>query len=98
MLDVAVTNTGARSGNEVVQVCRRDDISAVTRPLPELKAFRRVTPAAGASATLQFPLTPAALAFYNTAMRRVLEPGTITISVGPNSLALQAVTLAGIPT
>jgi len=97
MLEVSVTNTGSRSGDEVVQVYVRDDISSVTRPLLELKAFKRVTLEAGASTTLRFTLTPADLAFYNTAMRRVVEPGTFTISVGPNSVALKTAVLTVVP-
>jgi len=62
-----------------------------------LSAFQRLTLAAGASASWQFTLTPADLAFYNTAMRRVVEPGTFTISVGPNSVALQAIKLTVVP-
>jgi len=97
MLEVRVTNTGSRSGDEVVQVYVRDDVSSVTRPLLELKAFRRITLAAGASAWLHFTLAPDDLAFYDTSMRRVVEPGTFTISVGPNSVALKAVTLTVVP-
>jgi len=67
------------------------------RPLLELKAFRRATLAAGASAWLHFTLAPDDLAFYDTSMRRVVEPGTFTISVGPNSVALKAVTLTVVP-
>lgn len=92
-VEVSVTNTGPCSGDEVVQLYVRDDISSVTRPVLELKCFKRVTLAPGASTTVRFTLTPVDLAFHNTAMRRVVEPGTFTISVGPSSVALKSATL-----
>jgi len=92
-LEVDITNTGARSGDEVVQLYVRDDISSVTRPLLELKGFQRVTLEPGASTRVRFTLKPADLAFYNTAMRRVVEPGSFTISVGSSSVALKSAVL-----
>ncbi|WP_374470649.1 glycoside hydrolase family 3 N-terminal domain-containing protein [Phenylobacterium sp.] len=84
-VEVDVTNTGGRAGDEVVQLYLRDEAASVTRPLMELKRFRRVTLAPGARTTVAFELTPADLAIWNIDMKRVVEPGEFTVMVGPNS-------------
>ncbi|ESQ92023.1 glycoside hydrolase [Asticcacaulis sp. AC460] len=92
-VEVTVKNTGAVKGDEVVQLYVRDDVSSVTRPVKELKGFKRVTLEPGASETVTFVLTPRELQFYNTEMQRVVEPGTFTISAGPNSVDLKTAIL-----
>jgi beta-glucosidase len=88
-----VRNTGTRTGDEVVQLYIRDDVSSVTRPVKELKGFRRVSLQPGQSATVSFELTPRSLQFWNADMHRVVEPGTFTIMVGPNSVDLKKTVL-----
>ncbi len=88
-----VRNTGQRSGDEVVQLYIRDEVSSVTRPVKELKGFRRLTLAAGESQTVTFTITPRALQFWNAEMHRVVEPGTFTIMVGADSDHLKSTTL-----
>jgi beta-glucosidase len=90
---VDVRNTGSRAGDEVVQLYIRDDVSSVTRPVEELKGFRRVTLAPGETKTVSFEVTPEALRFWNADMHRVVEPGTFTIMVGPNSVELKKTSL-----
>lgn len=90
---IDVTNTGKVKGDEVVQLYIRDDFSSVTRPLLELKHFKRVTLAPGEKETVTFDIKPSDLWFYNVDMQRVVEPGTFTIFAGPNSVDLKAVTL-----
>lgn len=90
---VDVTNTGKVSGDEVVQIYVRDDVSSVTRPVLELKRFERVTLAPGQTRTLRFAIGPSELWFYNTEMKRVVEPGTFTIFAGASSVDLKPVTL-----
>ena len=92
-VQVEVRNIGNLRGDEVVQVYIRDDISSVTRPLLELKAFQRVTLAPGERRTLTFDIKPSDLWFYNVDMKRVVEPGSFTIFAGPNSVDLKQVTL-----
>jgi beta-glucosidase len=92
-VNVDVTNTGKRAGDEVVQLYVRDDEASVTRPLIELKRFQRVTLQPGEKKTVSFELKPDDLALWNVAMKRVVEPGTFTISAGPNSVDLKSVTL-----
>jgi len=92
-VSVDVTNTGKRAGDEVVQLYVRDDEASVTRPLIELKRFQRVTLQPGERKTVSFELTPKDLSLWNVAMKRVVEPGTFTISAGPNSVDLKSTVL-----
>jgi len=85
-----VTNTGQRSGDEVVQLYIRDDVGSVTRPVMELRRFRRVTLAPGQRTTIRWSLGMADLAFYDLAMRRVAEPGTFRLFVGTSSADTQS--------
>jgi beta-glucosidase len=90
---VAVRNVGDRDGDEVVQVYVRDLVASVTRPVKSLCAFERVALRAGESRELAFDIAPAALALWNPAMQRVVEPGEFELLVGPDSQRLQAVRL-----
>ncbi|HEY0026751.1 MAG TPA: glycoside hydrolase family 3 N-terminal domain-containing protein [Allosphingosinicella sp.] len=88
-VSVDVTNTGRRTGDEVVQLYVRDDVASVTRPVIELKRFQRVTLKPGEKRTVTFELKPDDLAFWNMDMKKVVEPGTFTIRTGPNSVDLK---------
>ncbi|MGF6272635.1 beta-glucosidase [Massilia sp. UYP11] len=90
---VEVRNVGNRRGDEVVQLYIRDDVSSVTRPLLELKGFQRVTLEPGETRSLGFDIGPGDLWFFDTGMQRVVEPGTFSIFVGPNSVELKKATL-----
>jgi beta-glucosidase len=92
-VSVTVTNTGRRAGEEVVELYVRDEVSSVTRPVKELKDFRRVALAPGESATVSFTITPDKLAFYNLNMERAVEPGAFDIMVGTSSVKYQTAKL-----
>jgi beta-glucosidase len=92
-VSVEVRNTGSRLGDEVVQLYIRDQVSSATRPIKELKGFRRVTLKPSESQTVSFQLTPNELRFWNADMQRVVEPGKFTIMVGPNSVDLKTTEL-----
>jgi beta-glucosidase len=92
-VSVDVANTGRRAGDEVVQLYVRDDEASITRPLLELKRFQRVTLQPGERRTVTFELKPDDLALWNMDMKRVVEPGTFTISAGPNSVDLKSAKL-----
>jgi beta-glucosidase len=85
VVSVTVANTGARAGTEVVQLYVRDDVGSVTRPLRELKGFRRVGLEAGAASTVEFRVPVRELGFWGPALKYVVEPGTFRVFVGPNS-------------
>jgi beta-glucosidase len=84
-MTVRVTNTGKREGTEVVQLYLRDDVASVARPVKELRRFQRITIPPGELREVMFELVAEDLAFYNQEMRRVIEPGTFTVTVGPNA-------------
>jgi beta-glucosidase len=96
-VSVDVRNTGKRAGDETVQLYIRDRISSVTRPIKELKAFQRVTLQPGESRTVTLSLKPDALAFWNTDMKRVVEPGEFDIMTGPSSIDLKSTLLTVTP-
>ena len=92
-LDVAVdvTNTGKMAGDEVVQLYLRDDVASVSRPVQELRGFQRVQLAPSESRTVHFALDARALAFHDTSMALVAEPGTFTVAIGPDAMSASTV-------
>ncbi len=84
-VSVDVTNTGKRQGTETVQLYIRDVVSSVTRPVKELKGFRKVRLQPGESATVTFEVTPDLLKFWDVNMKYVVEPGEFTLMVGTSS-------------
>ena len=80
-----LTNTGAAAGEEVVQLYVHDELASVTRPVKELKDFKRVKLAAGASTTVTFSLTADRLSMLNEALEEVTEPGTFRLMIGGSS-------------
>ena len=84
-VDVDVTNAGKVAGDEVVQLYIRDDVGSVTRPVMELHGFRRVRLTPGETRTIPFTITQQDLAFYNSSLARVAEPGSFTVFVGGSS-------------
>ena len=85
-VSVDVKNCGDRDGEEIVQLYIRDLYSSVTRPVMELKDFRRVKLAKGETKTVDFTLPASKLAFYNDDMDWVVEAGDYKIMVGGSSL------------
>lgn len=80
-----VTNTGKREGTEVVQLYVRDVVSSATRPVKELKGFRKVRLRPGESTTVAFDITPDLLSFYDVNMKYVVEPGEFVLMIGNSS-------------
>jgi beta-glucosidase len=92
-VSVTVTNTGKRAGDEIVQLYIRDLVSSVTRPVMELKDFKRISLAAGESKTVEFVITPAKLSFLDLNMKNVVEPGWFDIMVGTSSVKFETAKL-----
>lgn len=82
---VNVTNTGNRSGEEVVQCYVRDLVGSITRPVKELKGFEKVSLNAGETKTITFTITPAMLAFHRLDMTYGTEPGEYKLFIGGSS-------------
>jgi beta-glucosidase len=87
-----VTNTGDRTGDEVVQLYIRHLDAAVPRPIKELKGFKRTTLQPGERKTVAFTLRSHQLGFYDETMQFVVEPGMVEVMVGNSS---QHLPLAG---
>jgi beta-glucosidase len=82
---VDVKNSGSRAGDEVVQVYIRDVVSSVTRPVKELKGFKKVGLKPGESQTIAFTVSPEQLSFTNVDKDFVVEAGDFEIMVGNSS-------------
>ena len=92
-VSVTVTNTGKRAGDEIVQLYIRDLVSSVTRPIMELKDFKRISLAPGESKTVEFVITPDKLSFLDLNMKSIVEPGRFDIMVGTSSVKYETVKL-----
>jgi beta-glucosidase len=98
---VKVANTGKYDGKEVVQLYIHDVYSSMTRPVKELKAFKKVFIPAGETLGVEFDITPDMLSWYymdpygrnSKSPQKTLEPGDFEIMVGPSSDNLQTLTL-----
>ncbi len=88
-IDIAatVTNTGTRAAEETVQLYLRDRVATITRPIRELKAFRKVRLAPGASETVRFTLTCRDLEFIGAEMKPTVEPGEFDVWIAPSAQA-----------
>ncbi len=89
-VSIDVRNSGARPGDEVVQLYTRDSVASVTRPVMELKGFRRITLKPGEKTTVVFHLTSKELSFLNRRLKPVVEPGNIGIMLGSSSKDIRA--------
>lgn len=84
-IGVTVTNTGARAGDEVVQLYIHDPVASVTQPVKVLRGFKRVSLQPKQAARVTFSLSANQLAFYDRSMKYSLEPGKIELLVGASS-------------
>jgi beta-glucosidase len=85
-----VTNTGARAGDEVVQLYLRDDYTSVVTFDQELRGFARVSLAPGETKRVQFELKPEHLKLYDRDGKWSVEPGRFTVNLGASSEDLRA--------
>ncbi len=79
-----VTNTGGWDADEIVQLYIRDRVGSLTRPIKELKGYRRLHIIQGESADVEFTLNYADLSFFN-GKETLTEPGEFDVWIGPNS-------------
>jgi beta-glucosidase len=93
MASVEVTNIGPRAGDEVVQLYIRADVSRATRPVMELKSFRRIALAPGERRIVTFELGPEQLAYHGPDMKRAVESGRFLVMVGGSSEEVKSVAL-----
>lgn len=84
-VSVTLTNTGSRTGEEVVQLYIRDKVASVSRPVKELKGFVKVSLEPGESRNIAFVINPNDLSFYKEDLSFGWEPGDFDVFVGGNS-------------
>jgi beta-glucosidase len=84
-LSFEIENTGTMDGEEVVQLYIRDKVSSVTRPVKELKGYKRIFLIKGTSKTVSFEIDESMLAFYDINMNYCVEPGDFSLMVGSSS-------------
>lgn len=90
-----VTNTGETDGEEVVQLYIRDNVSSITRPVKELKGFKKIALKKGETTTVVLDIAPKDLEFLDLNMKPTIEAGQFTIMIGnsSNDKHLQKLTL-----
>ncbi|MFF0724754.1 glycoside hydrolase family 3 N-terminal domain-containing protein [Streptomyces sp. NPDC004134] len=94
-IEVEVSNTGDRTGDEVVQMYVHDPVASIAQPVRRLRGFTRVTLGPGEKRTLRFSLGAEDLGFWtnDAAGQYVVEPGRIDVYVGSSSLTEARCTL-----
>ena len=90
-VSVTVQNVGARAGTETVQLYLRDKAASVTRPIKELKGFKKVFLQAGEAQTVQFTITEDMLKFYNAESEYIAEAGVFEAYAGGDSDCAESV-------
>ena len=83
---VTVTNTGDRDGATVVQMYLNDPVASISRPVRELRGFKRIMLKAGESQQVSFKIDVDALKFWNQQMQQVAEPGKFNVMIGLDSV------------
>jgi beta-glucosidase len=84
-VSIDIENTGNYDGKEIIQLYIRDWVGSITRPVLELKDFRKVYIKKGDKKSVAFTISASDLKFYNSNLEFVAEPGEFSIFVGSNS-------------
>jgi len=81
-----LTNTGSRAGDDVAQLYIHETGTSILQPVRRLDGFQRVTLTPGQTRIITFTLGPASLGFYNNQGQLNVEPGSVDVWVGDNSV------------
>jgi beta-glucosidase len=87
---VTLTNTGKVAGEEVVQLYIQDPVASVSRPVRELKNFRKVMLQPGEKKDISIEISADDLKFFNSSLKYDWEPGDFMIYMGGNSRDLKS--------
>ncbi len=89
VVSVTIENTGHYAGEEIVQLYIRDLVGSVTRPVKELKGFKKIQLRPNDFSVVEFRITTDDLRFYDINMNYLAEPGEFNVYVGTNSANLK---------
>jgi beta-glucosidase len=92
-VSVDITNSGSRAGDEVAQLYIHQRVATTTRPVMQLRGFKRVSLEPGQKVTVDFTLTPEDLSLIDVNKDRVVEPGTFDLMVGASSAETSSIAL-----
>ncbi len=92
-VSVDIINSGNRAGDEVAELYIHQRVASRTRPVLQLRGFKRVTLDPGQKVTVDFTVTPADLSLIDVNMNSVVEPGIFDVMVGPSSVETSTVPL-----
>ncbi len=84
-VSLTITNTGKYEGEEIVQLYLRDKVGSISRPVKELKDFRKIQLQAGESKIIKFVIDKEKLSFYNQDLKWVAEAGDFELMIGASS-------------
>jgi beta-glucosidase len=84
-IKVDIENTGNRAGEEVVQLYINDVVASITRPVKELRGFKRIALEPGETKTVEFEIQIETLGFYDKDMKFTVEPGIFKVMIGRSS-------------
>ena len=82
-----ITNSGRHTAEEVVQLYIRDRVASITRPVREMKGFKKIKLAPGQSEVVTFRLRPADLQFYGVTNKPTVEAGAFDVWIAPSAEA-----------
>jgi beta-glucosidase len=92
-VSVDITNTGARAGDEVAQLYIHQRVASRTRPVKQLRGFRRLSLEPGQKITVDFTVKPEDLSLIDANMNQVVEPGIFDLMIGSSSAETATVPL-----
>lgn len=84
-VSAVISNTGNVAGTEIVQLYVRDLVGEVTRPVKELKDFKRITLQPGEKQVVEFDLPAEKLSFLGMDLQPIVEAGEFKVWIAPNS-------------
>jgi beta-glucosidase len=83
-VEVTVTNSGSRAGDEVVQMYLHQDYTSLKEPVEKLKGFARISLQPGETQTVRFPIGFDQVKFWKDGQWK-MEPGALNIMIGSSS-------------
>jgi len=84
-IKASISNAGERKGTETVQLYIQDVVGSITRPVKELKAFKKIELDKGEQKEVVFEISTKDLEFVNHKLEKKCEPGEFNVWIGPNS-------------